>query len=393
MNVKELVSKNEDYIIEMRRYFHMHPELSFEEFETTKRIAEELDKMGIPYQIPEEEPKTGVIGIIQGGKPGKTVALRADIDALNVGEKNDVEYKSQNEGKMHACGHDSHMAMLLGAAKILNEVKDELCGKVYLIFQPAEEVGLGAKYMTRQGNWYEETDNIYGSHIWSGLETGKISVEAGDRMAAADRFTITIKGKSGHGSLPNETVDAVVVGAAVVQNLQQLVARNYSPLDSVTVTVGSFHSGNRFNIIAGEATMEGTNRYFSREIGARIEEDMRRVIGGVCDAYGATYELDYQYILGPTINDEASSTIATNAIEKFAGKDILKNMQKTTGGEDFSYYLENKPGCFGFVGSRNPDLGTDYPHHNERFNIDESALANGAGTYAQYAIDFLNSDN
>lgn len=393
MNVKELVSKNEDYIIEMRRYFHMHPELSFEEFETTKRIAEELDKMGIPYQIPEEEPKTGVIGIIQGGKPGKTVALRADIDALNVGEKNDVEYKSQNEGKMHACGHDSHMAMLLGAAKILNEVKDELCGKVYLIFQPAEEVGLGAKYMIRQGNWYEETDNIYGSHIWSGLETGKISVEAGDRMAAADRFTITIKGKSGHGSLPNETVDAVVVGAAVVQNLQQLVARNYSPLDSVTVTVGSFHSGNRFNIIAGEATMEGTNRYFSREIGARIEDDMRRVIKGVCDSYGATYELDYQYILGPTINDEASSTIATNAIEKFAGKDILKNMQKTTGGEDFSYYLENKPGCFGFVGSRNPDLGTDYPHHNERFNIDESALANGAGTYAQYAIDFLNSDN
>ena len=183
------------------------------------------------------------------------------------------------------------------------------------------------------------------------------------------------------------------MGAAVIQNLQQLVARNYSPLDSVTVTIGSFHSGNRFNIIAGEATMEGTNRYFSREIGARIEDDMRRVIGGVCDAYGATYELDYQYILGPTINDETSSTIATNAIEKFAGKDILKNMQKTTGGEDFSYYLENKPGCFGFVGSRNPDLGTDYPHHNERFNIDESALANGAGTYAQYAIDFLNSDN
>lgn len=393
MNIRELVGKNEAYIIEMRRYFHMHPELSFEEFETTKKIGEELDKMGIPYEIPQEEPKTGVIGLIKGAKPGKTVALRADIDALKVSEENNVDYKSQNKGKMHACGHDSHMAMLLGAAKILNEVKDELCGKVYLIFQPAEEIGLGAKYMIRQGNWYEEIDNIYGSHIWSGLEKGKISVERGARMAAADRFTITIKGKSGHGSLPNETVDAVVVGSAVVQNLQQLVSRNYSPLDSVTVTVGSFHSGNSFNVIAGEAIMEGTNRYFSKEIGSRIEDDMRRVIKGVCAAYNATYELDYQYVLGPTINDEKSSSIAKNAVEKLAGKKALENMPKTTAGEDFSYYLENKDGCFAFIGSRNPEIGADYPQHSERFNIDEKTLANGSGTYAQYAIDFLNGEN
>lgn len=393
MNVKNLIEKNKDYILEMRRKFHMYPELSFEEFETTKKIAAELEKMGIPYEIPTEEPKTGVIGLIKGGKSGKTVALRADIDALNVTEQNDVDYKSQNVGKMHACGHDTHIAMLLGAAKMLKEVQDDLCGKVYLIFQPAEEVGLGAKYMIRQGTWYEETDNIYGSHIWTGLEAGKISVEAGDRMAAGDMFKIKIKGKSGHGSQPQETVDAVVVGSAVVQALQQLVARNYSPLDSVTVTIGTFHSGNRFNIIAGEAEMEGTNRYFSREIGARIENDMRRVIEGVCDAYGATCELDYTYILGPTINEEKSSKIAEKAIEKFAGKDAVGLMQKTTGGEDFSYYLENKPGCFGFVGCNNPEVGADYPHHNEHFNVDESVLANGAATYAQYAIDFLNDEN
>lgn len=393
MNVKNLIEKNKDYILEMRRYFHMHPELSFEEFETTKKISEELDKMGIQYEIPTEEPKTGVIGLIKGGKPGKTVALRADIDALNVTEENDVDYKSQNVGKMHACGHDTHMAMLLGAAKMLKEVQDDLCGKVYLIFQPAEEVGLGAKYMIRQGSWFEETDNIYGSHIWSGVEAGKISVEAGDRMAAADMFKIKLKGKSGHGSLPNETVDAVVVGSAVVQALQQLVSRNYSPLDSVTVTIGSFHSGNRFNIIAGEAEMEGTNRYFSREIGERIEKDMRRVIKGVCDAYGATYEMDYTYILGPTINEEESSKIAAKAIEKIAGKDTVGLMQKTTGGEDFAFYLEKKPGCFGFVGCRNPEIGADYPHHSEHFNVDESVLANGAATYAQYAIDFLNGED
>lgn len=392
MNIKNLIEKNAAYILEMRRYFHMYPELSFEEFETSKKIADELEKMGIKYEIPTEEPKTGVIGIIEGKEKGKAVALRADIDALNVFEKNDLSYKSKIDGKMHACGHDTHIAMLLGAAKILNEIKDQLKGKIYLIFQPAEEVGLGAKYMIRQGNWFEEVDSIYGSHIWTGLDAGKISVEEGDRMAAGDMFKIKIHGKSGHGSLPNETVDAVVVGSAVVQNLQQLVSRNYSPLDSVTVTVGSFHSGNRFNIIAGEAEMTGTNRYFSREIGKRIKNDMDRVIKGICDAYGASYELEYKYIVGATINEEKSSNIAKKAVEEVAGKDAIQKMQKTTGGEDFSSYLEKKPGCFGFIGCRNPEIGADYPHHSEKFKVDESVLANGAGVYAQYAIDFLNEN-
>lgn len=392
MNIKELVEKNKDYIVEMRRYFHKHPELSYEEFETTKKIAEELDKMGISYEIPKEEPKTGVIAWIEGKNPGRVVGLRADIDALNVLEKSEVEYKSENEGKMHACGHDGHAAMLLGAAKILNEVKDEFNGKIYLIFQPAEEVGTGAKYMMRQGTWYEEIENIYGAHVWSGLDAGKISIEAGERMAAADMFNIKIKGKSGHGSMPQETVDAVVVGAAVVQNMQQLVSRNYSPLDSVTVTIGSFHSGNRFNIIAGEAEMEGTNRYFTTEIGNRIENDMRRVLDGICAAYGAQYELDYKYILGPTINDEKSSKLAEEALKKVAGEEAVQKMTKTTGGEDFSHYLLNKPGCFAFVGGKNETIGACYPHHNENFNIDDTALPNGAGMYVQYAIDFLNSD-
>lgn len=393
MDIKKLIKENKEYIVEMRRYFHMHPELSFEEFETTKKITEELDKMGIAYEIPQEEPKTGVIAWIEGKNPGKAVGLRADIDALNVTEKNTFDFKSKTDGKMHACGHDAHTAMLLGAAKILNELKEEINGKIYLIFQPAEELGLGAKYMIRQGTWFEEIDNIYGSHIWSGLESGKISVEAGERMAAADMFTIKINGKSGHGSMPHETVDAVVVGAAVVQNLQQLVSRNYSPLDSVAVTIGSFHSGTRFNIIAGEAVMEGTNRYFSREIGERIEADMRRVIGGVCDAYGADFELDYKYILGPTTNEEKSSKIAEEAAKKVAGNEALQKMTKTTGGEDFSYYLADKPGCFGFIGGRKEEIGACYPHHNERFTVDDEALPNGTGMYVQYAIDFLNSED
>lgn len=388
MEIKNLVEKNREYIRETRRYFHAHPELSFEEFETTKKIAEELEKMDIPYEI-NEKLGTGLIGWIDGGKPGKTVALRADIDALNVTECNAVDYKSTVDGKMHACGHDAHIATLLGAAKMLVEVKDELPGKVYLVFQPAEEVGLGAKAMINFGTWYEETDNMFGAHVWSMLEAGKISVEAGERMAAADMFKVIVKGKSGHGSSPHETVDAVVVASAIVMNLQTLVSRNYSPLDSVAVTVGSFYSGTRFNIIAGEAVLEGTNRYFSKEVAARIEEDMRRVCENTAAAYGVTVELDYTYILGVTTNEAESSAIAEEAVRKISEPEALVKLEKITGGEDFSFYLENKPGCFAFFGGNNPEIEADYPHHSEYFNIDDSFLAEGAGVYAQYAVDYL----
>ncbi len=391
MKIKELIANNKDYVVEMRRYFHMHPELSFEEFETTKKIAEELDKMGVEYMI-NEDINTGVIAWIEGKNPGKTVALRSDIDALNVTEANDVDYKSKVDGKMHACGHDAHIAILLGAAKILVELKDEFDGKVYLVFQPAEELGLGAKAMIEYGTWFEETDNMFGAHVWSNLEAGKISVEAGERMAAADSYKLTVKGKSGHGSSPHETIDAVVVSSAIVMNLQSLVSRTYSPLDSVAVTVGSIHSGTRFNIIPGEAVMEGTNRYFSKEVGSRIKEDMLRVCENTAAAYGATVDLDYTFILGPTTNDEESSEIAEGAVEKLFGSEALELVPKTTGGEDFSFYIQDKPGCFAFLGVKNDEIGANYPHHSEFFDMDDSVLVNGSGLYAQYAIDFLNKN-
>lgn len=390
MDIKKLVEKYSDYVIEMRRYFHANPELSMEEYETTKKIAEELDKMGIKYEIPEG--KVGVIGVIEGKEPGKVIALRADIDALNVTEKNDVEYKSKVEGKMHACGHDAHAAMLLGAAQILNEVKDELKGKVYLLFQPAEEIGKGAKYLMKHGDWYDEVDSFFGTHVWSLLDAGTISLEGGPRMAAGDRFVITVHGKSGHGSLPNQTIDPVVVGSAIVMNLQTLVSRKYSPLDSVTVTVGSFHSGNRFNIIPKEAMLEGTNRYFSREISDSIIGDMKQIAENTAAAYGATIDLEYERLVLPTINDYELSAIAEKSAAKLIGEKNVVKLEKTTGGEDFSFYLEDgKPGVFAFVGIRNSEIEADYPHHSERFNMDESALPNGAGVYAQYTIDYLNS--
>ena len=223
--------------------------------------------MGIPYDINTDTNGCGLIGVIEGKGPGKCVGLRADMDALNVKECTELDYKSQVDGKMHACGHDAHTAMLLGAAKMLKEQENNFNGKVYLVFQPAEEVGEGAKAMMKFGDWYKEVDNMFGTHVWSNMEAGKVSVEPGERMAAGDQFILKVKGKSGHGSAPHETVDAVVVASSIVMNLQTLVSRTYSPLDSVVITVGSFHSGNRFNIIAGEAVLEGTYRYFSREIG------------------------------------------------------------------------------------------------------------------------------
>lgn len=392
MDIRKLIEKYSDYTIEMRRWFHENPELSMEEVETTKKIAEELDKMGIEYFIPKtaEGLEVGVIGTIYGGKPGKTIALRSDIDALNVTEVSDREYVSKNVGKMHACGHDAHGAILLGAAKILNEIKDELPGKIYLLFQPAEEIGQGAKFLMEQGTWYEETDAFFGTHVWVDLPAGQVSVEAGERMAAADKFEIKVHGLSGHGSLPNQTIDTVVVGSAIVMALQSLVSRTYSPLDSVTVTVGQIHSGTRWNIIAGEAYLDGTVRYFNPEVGARVEDDIRRVVENTAAAYGATVDIQYDRIVLPTFNEAKHAAIAEKSAAKIVGEENVVSMTKTPGGEDFSFYLQDgKPGVFGFVGVRNDEIGACYPHHNERFDIDESALALGAGIYAQYTIDYL----
>lgn len=390
MEVKKLVDKYRDYVISMRRYFHENPELSLEEFETTKKIAEELEKMGIEYEIPVE--KTGVLGVIKGEKPGKTIALRADMDALNVEEKTGLEFSSKVSGRMHACGHDAHTAMLLGAAKILSEVKDDLAGKIYLVFQPAEETAHGAKMMMKFGNWYEETDHIFGSHVWMDLEDGKVSLEGGERMAAAGEFNVTVKGKGGHASMPNQTIDPVVVASSIVLNLQTLVSRKYSPLDALVITVGSINSGYRFNIIPEEAKLSGTTRYFNPEIHKTLEEDLAHVVKTTCDLYGAKAEITYRDLVLPTFNDPTHSELAVKSAGKIVGQENVINMEKTTGGEDFSFYLDKIPGVFAFIGVGHKEKEKNFPHHNESFNISEEPLANGAGVYAQYAIDYLNNN-
>ena len=386
MGIKELARQDKEYVIDLRREFHMHPEASWQEERTSKRIKEELDKMGIPYV---SVAGTGVVATIKGNNEGKVVALRGDIDALQVNEANDLSYKSQNDGIMHACGHDGHGAMLLGAAKILNEVKHKINGTVKLFFQPAEELAEGAEKMIKEGVM-EGVDGVFGIHLWSGLSHGTVSVEEGPRMASADLFKINIKGKGGHGSLPHQGVDAVIVASALVMNLQSIVSREISPLEAAVVSVGKIQGGTRFNVIADEAVLEGTTRCFNNKIRGEFPEIIERIAKNTANSYRAEAELEYSLGTPATINEAESSRIATKSVEKLLGKDGVVEFEKVTGGEDFAMYLEKAPGAIAFVGIRNEEKEANYPHHHPRFNMDEDALEIGTGLYAQYAIDFLN---
>ncbi|OFQ58346.1 peptidase M20 [Fusobacterium sp. HMSC065F01] len=389
MNVKDITKKYKDYIIEKRRYFHMKPEPSLNEYNTSKVIQEELKKLGIPFEI---VAKTGIIATIKGKNPGKTVLLRADMDALEVYEKNDVSYKSQKDGLMHACGHDGHIAMLLGAAHVLNDVKNDFSGEVKLLFQPAEETAQGAKAVIEESKITNSIDAAFAIHLWQGVPVGKISLESGARMAAADLFSIKVKGKSGHGSMPHETIDAVVVASAIVMNLQHLVSRNTNPLDTLVVTVGKLVAGTRHNIIAGEALLEGTIRSFSDEVWKKVPEQLERVVKNTAAAYDASVEINLTRATPPLVNNQDISNILKNSAVKLYGEEVVTKYEKTPGGEDFAYFTQVVPGALAFVGIRNDAKGINSPHHSETFNMDEEALEMGANLYAQFAIDFLNSE-
>jgi amidohydrolase len=388
-HISASVAANKAAMIAFRRDLHSHPELPWEEVRTTQRIAEELDKIGIPYRLTEP---TGIIADIHGGKPGKTVALRADIDALPVTELNEkIDYKSQIVGKMHACGHDSHTAMLLTAAKALFEVREQLPGNIRLIFQPAEEIAEGAKAMIKQGA-IDGVDNVFGMHIWSQTKSGKISCNVGSSFASADLLRITFKGRGGHGSMPHDCVDAVMVASSFVMNLQAIVSREVDPLEPAVVTIGKMDVGTRFNVIAETAVLDGTVRCFNIALRDKIEAAIRRYADSVAAMYGAKAIVEYNYGTPPVINEQRSALLAQSVISDTFGEHALFTERPTTGGEDFSYYIENIPGCFALVGSGNAEKDTEWAHHHGCFNIDEDAMTNGAELYAQYAWNYLHQD-
>lgn len=386
MNTRERANKYKQYTIDMRREFHTYPELSMHEERTARRIKEELEKMGIPYV---SMAGTGVVGTIKGNKDGRTIALRADIDALEITEKRNISYKSQNEGVMHACGHDSHAAMLLGAAKVLNDMKDELNGTVKLIFQPGEEVAQGAKRMIEDGV-LDGVDEVFGMHVMGNLASGKIGVGSGPRMASADMFRITVKGKGGHGSMPNLAVDAVVVASAIVMNLQTIASREIDPMETVVVTVGKLISGTRFNIIAEDAIIEGTTRSFSYEVREKLPEIIERIAKSTAASYRAEVDVEYTLLTAPTINNEVSTERAKKSVEKIMSKEAVVDFAKQSGGEDFSEYLMKVPGTFVIVGTANEEKDTCYSNHHPKFDIDEDMLECGVALHAQYALDYLN---
>lgn len=386
--VKELVEKYKDYAVEMRREFHMYPEPSMKEERTSQRIIEELESIGLKC---ERSAETGVVCLINGGSKGKVVALRADMDALELEEENDIKYKSKNEGLMHGCGHDVHTACLLSVAKILNEMKDEFAGTVKLLFQPGEEIAMGAKKMVEEGV-LDGVDGIFGLHIWNDLETGKVSVEAGERMASVNKFSINVSGKGGHGSMPHQGIDPLVAASAIVMNLQSIVSRELSPMDSAVLSIGIFKSGSRFNILPDKAYLEGTTRCFSREINDNFEDIIRRIVEDTAASYRAKASLDYQKLALPTINDPDMSEIASGAVEKIVGKNGLAHVDKTTGGEDFSFFGAEIPAAIAFVGGKDKEKEENYPHHHPKFNIDEDSLEIAAGLYVQFALDFLEKE-
>ena len=385
INIKKEIQKISEHIYSYRRDFHQYPELSFQEYRTAETISKHLESFGVEHRT--EVGKTGVVGEIVFGD-GPTIALRADMDALPIQEVGDLKYKSKNEGVMHACGHDGHMAILLGAANALSKNKKLKKGKVRFIFQPAEEGAGGARYMIKDG-CLDQVDEIYGLHLWNYQPVGEIGVKNGPIMAAADMFDIIIKGKGGHGATPQGTVDAIVVASNLITMLQTIVSRNTNPLDNTVVTIGEINGGQNFNVIADEVRLTGTTRAYTENNRNMIKKRMQDIIDGVSKSFGAEIVLKYKEGYPPTVNHEDPTKLVLEASSMVVGKGA-GYPYLSMGGEDFSYYLQKVPGCFFFIGSapdKNNILST--PHHCSHFDIDERSLLIGASVYVNLIDNIL----
>ena len=375
-------------LVQWRRYLHQHPEIGFQEHLTSKFISEKLQEWGIKHQT--GIAYTGIVATIEGKQPGPVIAIRADFDALPIQEENQVEYRSLHDGFMHACGHDGHTAIALGTAYHLHHYRENLKGTVKIIFQPAEEGPGGAKPMIEAGVLTNpQVEAIIGLHLWNRLPLGTVGVRSGAMMAAVECFHCTILGKGGHGAMPEQTIDSVLVSAQIVTTLQTIVARNVNPLDSAVVTVGELHAGNATNVIADTARFSGTVRYFDPIYTGYFQERLEAIIAGICQAHNAKYELDYYHLYPPVINDPAiTSLVQSVALEVVQTPADIAPACQTMGGEDMSFFLQEVPGCYFFLGSANPTLDLAYPHHHPRFDFDETALGMGVEIFVRCVEKF-----
>lgn len=381
IDCRKIAHQQMAYMVERRREFHQYPEPSMHEVETTKRIARELDAMGIPYRLTEP---TGLIAEIKGGKPGRTVALRSDIDALCITEKTGLPFASRNPGFMHACGHDTHMAMLLGAAKGLLSVRDQIPGTVRLVFQPAEETGEGARLMVKQGA-LEGVGAIFGEHIGAMTPVGMVSYHRGAWMASCDSFSIDVEGVGGHGCQPEKTVDALVTACAIVMNLQSIVSRELPSTEPRVITVGKLESGSRFNVVASSAHMEGTCRTLSREIHAALPGMIERIATHTAESYRAKAKVSYDCLTDVLVCDPAlTEEMVSSARKIVTSPSLIQEVPQSLGGEDFAEYTKYVPATFVSIG-----CGGDYPQHSDHHHVEEEAFETGCALHLQFALDWL----
>lgn len=388
MTIKDYVIKEKEYITSLRRYFHQHPEESLKEYNTANKIEEELDKLNIPYQRIGE---TGVLGIIKGKKPSNRVlAIRADIDALKVPDNKDEGYKSINKGYNHACGHDGHIASLLGAAKILKGREEDLAGEVRLFFQQAEEIGQGARIFVKEG-CLEGVEEILGAHVSSEIDLGKVSVTAGPCCASCDYFKIIVKGKGGHVSKPHLSIDALYIASQIVINLQSIVSRQTDPIDTVVVGIGLIKGGTTYNTVADEVSLEGTTRTFNLESREKTNKTVEKIAKDIALMYGAEAIVEFRDYAAPLVNDERVSKEVAELVKGIIGEEnLITNKPKQLGADDFADYLLLVPGTYIQVGTRNScNPNTAKPHHNEFFDLDEEGLLITTNIEVEYVLNKL----
>ncbi|MED3709204.1 M20 family metallopeptidase [Peribacillus frigoritolerans] len=386
--IHDLIEAVKDEVIAWRRYLHKYPELSFQEEKTAQFVYEKLQTFG---ELEISRPtKTSIMARLIGQQPGKVIALRADMDALPIEEENDFDFVSQNSGVMHACGHDGHTAMLLGTAKILTQLKDQIKGEVRFLFQHAEELPPGgAQEMVRAGV-LAGVDMIIGSHLLSTLPLGKISLGYGPVMAGADTFNITVVGKGGHASQPELTVDPIAIGTQVVSNLQHIVSRYRDAQEALVISVTQFHAGSAINVIPSKVSIGGSVRSFNPELREEIPNFIERIVKGITEAHGATYEFDYQFGYAPTINDEEVTRLMDETVCEIFGEKSREISKPIMGSEDFSAFQKVVPGSYIGIGARNEEKGIIYPHHHPQFTVDEQALQIGVKLFVHGTLKMLN---
>lgn len=385
MTILEEALELKPYMVELRNYFHSHPELAHNEFNTCKYIEEKLSEIALPFK---RVAGTNVIAELDSGVPGKTLLLRADIDALPIQEENDVPYKSQNSGIMHACGHDGHTAYLLGAAKILSAHKKDFKGKVIFAFQAAEEIGNGARDIINSGI-LDNVDRTFAIHFQSGLDVGKFAIKTGSDMASCDRLKITIHGKSSHITYPELGADSLFVGALIASQLQTVVSRLVSPVEGGLIGIGSFHSGTTYNIIPSEAVLEGTIRAFSKESRKKLADAVRKIATNIAEEYGAKADVEIEDISDPLINPtETVAEVIESAKKIVPAENIITNIEKRFMADNFADFSRKAPGTYIHAGSSD-GKATSYPHHNEHFDLAEDSYHYAAALAVQYTMDYL----